>query len=389
MPPFSGFRLGRILGIEIVINVTWLVIFFLVAFTFGSLFRETTFRDQPFPGGAWPWVAGLLTALVFFACLILHELSHGIVARRNGVEINRITLFIFGGVAEMSEDVKSAGTEFKMAVAGPLVTFFLAGVFYLLYRLSANLEAGTLIVAPLFALFWVNLLIGCFNLLPGFPLDGGRVLRSIIWKFTGDLLKSTRIASVSGQAVAALIGLGGAYLLIRGDWIGGAWLIIVGMFLYRLAQVSYRQTLFRIAASDTVVADIMYTDVPSIEANTPLTSVKHSFFAAYRLPAFPVTDHGELTGIIERDTLDSVYLAEWDVLDAGRLGRPLSSLNPVTPDTPLDRIIRRLMGREEFLVVVEKGKVVGILTREELVRYVEMRLRMIRHKQGPGGGPWK
>ncbi|MCG2795250.1 MAG: site-2 protease family protein [Actinomycetia bacterium] len=388
MLPSSGFKIGRVLGIDIVINFTWLLILFFVAISLGDLFRityeETWVAGQPvttyFPSGAWPWVAGAVTALVFFACLLLHELAHSLVAKRNGIGIRRITLFLFGGVAEMREDVSDAGVEFRMAAAGPLASFLLAGAFYGLYRLSNSLGAGLVIVVPLYYLAVINALVGAFNLLPGFPLDGGRVLRALLWKVTGDMRKATKAASISGRVIAALIAAVGAYAVLIGDYFGGFWLILIGGFIYGLSQASYRQTLFRLAASGTVVADIMYTDVPVVDARTTLSSLRDNYFAAYRLPAFPVAERGHAWGIVTREDMASVSPAEWDLLDVGRIARPLEPDQSVPPDTGLDKIVKPLLGNRPFLMVMDEGRVHGVITKEELLRYVEMRSKHLEGK---------
>ena len=374
MLPSSGLKIGRIFGIDITINVSWLLIFILISYSFGALLYET----PEFPDGAWPWVAGVITGVVFFACLLLHELSHSFVAKRSGIAINRITLFIFGGVAEMSEEVQKPMDEFRMAIAGPVVTFVLGGIFGALYLLLRSRNASPVIVAPLGYLAVTNLAIGIFNLLPGFPLDGGRVLRSLIWHRTGDLRKATRIVSISGQSIAVLIAGAGVYFLVTGAFISGIWFILIAFFLYQLAQAGYQQTLLRIAASDTKVRDIMYTNVPLIEASTPLTMLRHNYFSVYNLPAFPVMDRGQVIGIVSRDDLYQVSASEWDVLNAGRISSPLSESQTVDPDTTLDKVLRKVLRGDEFMLVVEGQNVLGLLTRGELMRYVDTKMKLLR-----------
>ncbi len=385
MIPSSGFKICRVMGIDIVINYTWLIIFALIAISFGDLFRityETTVVagqvvDTYFPSGVWPWVAGVSTAIVFFACLLLHELSHSLVAKRNGIGINRITLFLFGGVAEMREEVSGAGVEFRMAAAGPLASFLLAGAFYGLYRLSNSLGLGLVIVAPLYYLAMMNVLVGAFNLLPGFPLDGGRILRAILWKVTGDMRKATKAASISGRVIAVLIAATGAYLLFSGYSFGGFWFILIGGFIYALARTSYRQTLFRLAASGITVSEIMHAEVPAVDPLATLSSLRDNYFAVYRLPAFPVDDGGTILRIVTREDLASVSPAEWDLLNVGRIARPLEPDQSIPPDTPLDKVVKPLLGNRPFLMVVEEGRVRGVITREELLGYVEMRTRQL------------
>lgn len=382
MLPTSGFKIGRIFGIDIIINFTWLVIFALVTVSFGDLLRITAGSeiiagqrvDVVYPGGVWPWVAGVLMATVFFACLLMHELSHSLVARRNGIGIHRITLFIFGGVAEMKEEVGSPGVEFMMAIAGPGMSFLLSGLFFGSYYLADRVGIGLFLTAPLFYLGGINLLVGGFNLLPGYPLDGGRVLRSILWKITGSVKKATHAASMSGQVIGGIIAGAGVYFILIGNFLGGMWFLLIGFFLFKLAQNSYKQTLLRLAAADTTVSDVMYTNIPLIDAGTRLTVLRDSYFRSYHLPAFPVTEGGSLIGIVTRDDLASVSSAEWDLIDAGRISTTLEDDMIVSPETSLEDVLKPMMAGKRFLLVAKDGEVVGVLTRDEVMRYAQSRM---------------
>jgi CBS domain-containing protein len=263
-----------------------------------------------------------------------------------------------------------------MAAAGPLMTFFLAFVFALLYLLAISLHASMVLVYPLITLVEINVLVGLFNLLPGFPLDGGRVLRALIWKKTGDIRKATSAASIAGRIIGAGISVVGAYFLLRGAWLSGFWFVIIGFFLYRLAIAGYQQTLFRMAAADTSVSDIMYTDVPVVDNSTTLTTLRNHYFASYRLPVFPVGYEGHIDGIVSIDDLSKVAPAEWEILDAGRIARPVQPEQVVAPDAALDKVIKMVMGGQEFLLVMTEGRVDGMLTREEVMKYVNMRLKL-------------
>jgi Zn-dependent protease/predicted transcriptional regulator len=385
MFPSSGLRIARIFGIEIVINISWLVIFVLVGFSLGDTYNNLRLwlpfdpayaRTAHFPAGPWPWIIGFLTAVFFFGSLLMHELSHSVIAKRNGIEIHRITLFLFGGVAEMSSDVDTANTELKMAAAGPLMTFFLAFVFALLYLLAISLHAGMVLVYPLITLVEINVLVGLFNLLPGFPLDGGRVFRALIWKRTGDIRKATSAASIAGRIIGVGIAVVGVYFIIRSAWLSGFWFIIIGFFIYRLAIAGYQQTLFRLAAADTRVSDIMYTDVPVVDGSTSLTTLRNHYFSSYRLPVFPVGREGRIDGTVSVDDLSKVAASEWEILDAGRIARPLQPELVVEPDTSLDKVIKMVLGGQEYLLVMKEGRVEGMLTREEVMKYVNMRLKL-------------
>ena len=377
MFPRSGFKIARIFGIDIVIHVTWLIIFAVVAFVLGDWFRIT----PGFPGGVAPWAIGILCTLIFFACLLLHEISHSYMAKRSGLPIKRITLFIFGGVAEMSRDVDSPGMEFKMAIAGPIVNFVLAGIFCFLWWLSYYAGANVVLLVPLETLGWINLLVAGFNLLPGFPLDGGRVLRSIIWKITGNLRLATRIASIGGQVCGASLAAVGLFLFFisKMERIDFLWLVLVGFFLFQLARASYKQTLVRLSAANTTVGDIMYSEIPLVEASTPLTDLRNNYFGIYHLPILPVVEEGELVGVVSHEQLSRVSPAEWDVLNAGRIAHPVTGEETASPDTPLERAMLPLMrGHQSALLVIQEGRVVGLLTRESLIRYVDMRMNSNR-----------
>jgi Zn-dependent protease/predicted transcriptional regulator len=372
--PSSGLKIGRIFGIDIFINVSWLLIFILISYSLGAIFSDT----QGFPHGVWPWLAGFITGLLFFAGLLMHELSHSYVAKRSGIKINRITLWLFGGVAEMGEDVQKPGDEFRMAIAGPIVTFVLGGIFGLLYLLLRSKNVSIVIVEPLQWLAFWNIAIGVFNLLPAYPLDGGRVLRSYLWHRTGDLRRATKAASNSAQVIAVLLAGAGVYFLLTTGFINGIWLLIISFFLFSLSRASYQQTLAQLAAADTRVRDIMYTNVPLIDANTSLTMLRHNYFNAYNLPAFPVVDGDRVVGIVGRNDLLQVSQVEWDVLNAGRISRPLSPSQTVDPDMTLDKALRSVRGGNEFMLVIEGQKVVGLLTREELMRYVETKMKLLQ-----------
>lgn len=376
MLPGGGFRIARVLGIDVYINPTWLIIFVLVGFSLGETLRTPLPGLPVFPDGVWPWVFGFGTAIIFFICLLAHELSHSLVARSKGIQIKRITLFVFGGVAEMSDDVKDSTSELLMALAGPVTTFVLAGVFYVLYRVADIGHPQTSYwVTPLFLLFSINLVVGIFNLLPGFPLDGGRVFRAALWKITGNLRKATRVASYGGQVVALGMAAYGFYLVLTGGVFGGIWLILIAAFVFQLSRSSYQQTLFQIAVADTRVKDLMYTNIPSVPEATSLNDLRNHYFGVYHLPVFPVVDEvGKLTGVVSRDDLVATNHSEWDVLSAGRISHPVDESQIINQEERLDRVMRRVMRSDQYMLVMDDGHVEGILTTDEMMRYIKARV---------------
>ncbi len=341
---------------------------------------ESYVHHHPIPGGPWAWIAGFITAAVFFTCLLLHEISHSIVGKRNGVPIKRISLFLFGGVAEMGEDVKDPATELKMALAGPLATFILSAAFYGLYRLAKSLGAGGILVVPLIYLSLLNLAIGIFNLMPGFPLDGGRVLRALLWKSTGNLEFATRVGSIFGHVVASILVGVGVYSIFIDNLAGGLWLVIIGFFLYRLAQISYKQTVFRLASEGIIASDLLNTRLPEIDAETPLTPLRDYYFAWYKVPAFPVYREGEPIGVVFRDDLRRVVSSEWDVLNAARLSRPLEAIEIVDRNANLEQLIRSALKGTRVFGVTDEGRIIGVLSSDDILKFIDERIKSARRK---------
>ena len=238
----KSISVGKIFGIQFRIHFSWFITFALV--TFSLVYPYFTFAQFSPSQSQWQyWVAAIVTSLLIFASVIVHELAHSLVGKANGVTTNNITLFIFGGVAEMASEPSRPTSELKMAIAGPLSSLLLSGVFGLLWFLF--FDSVFLVIDMLFRLVLINLALAVFNLIPGFPLDGGRVFRSLLWRFSGNYCRSTRIATRLGQAIGYLFILGGGLLVLLRpvdlSWFDGLWLILIGWFLARVASISYRQ----------------------------------------------------------------------------------------------------------------------------------------------------
>lgn len=229
--PLSGLRLLRLLGIDIYINRTWLIIFALVAWNLAGGYFPAAL---PGLAAGWHWLLGVLGALLLFACVLAHELAHSVVARRHGLPISGITLFLFGGVSNLTESPHDPATEFKVAVVGPLSSLLLAGLFYLLF----SVRPGPPLTALLAYLAVVNLLLAVFNVLPGFPLDGGRILRAALWWKTRNLTRSTLLAASVGAGVGWGLVFLGLLRVAAGDPLGGVWLVVIGLFLRSAARFS-------------------------------------------------------------------------------------------------------------------------------------------------------
>jgi Zn-dependent protease/CBS domain-containing protein len=373
--PTRGVRIGSFHGIEIYLHWSWFIIFFLILWAIITTFQASVNT----PSSHYVPMAVAVTFLFFFSVL-LHELSHSVVANRKGVPIRRITLFIFGGVAQMSRDVTSPGVEFRMAIAGPLTSFALAGIFALAAWAAYVLKAGT-VGFGFVLLAFVNASLGLFNLVPAFPLDGGRVLRSILWGRSGNLQRSTRIVTRMGQGLGVLMISAGVVLVViplfapQYNFVfTGFWFILLGLFVYQLAGVSYRQVLVRTSLQDYKVRDAMRPGVPAVEASTTLEEVYNLHLHNAPLSTVPVLQRGKLWGVVTMTGLRRVDQSSWPDTPASQVARPLPPEEMVEADQPLfDAAMMMERGGKEFLWVTEEGRLAGVIFREDLRRLANQR----------------
>ncbi|MBN2025627.1 MAG: site-2 protease family protein [Actinobacteria bacterium] len=370
MIPKKGFRIGSFKGISVHLHWSWFIVFFLLLWIVVQLFQLYTAAS---PAHYIP--VAVVTTFLFFLSVLLHELSHSMVANRNGVPIRRITLFVFGGVAQMGRDVPSPGVEFKMAVAGPLCSYVLGilfgGAAYLSYVLGAGtVEYGFIMLAI------VNLGLGTFNLIPGFPLDGGRILRSMLWHHWGDLDKSTRMATRLGEGFGGLLIVGGVALVIldlfqtQNDFLfAGVWVIFIGTFLIQAAVSSYRQVRLRVSLADTTVWELTRAGVPAVDASTTLEEVYRLHLEMAPTSTVPVLQQGKLAASIRLVDLRAVDPSAWPDTPAQQVARAVTVEEMVAADTPLfDAMLIMERAGKEFLWVVEDGRLIGVLFRDDTRR---------------------
>ncbi len=359
-----SFKLGRLFGIPLEINPTWLIIFVLISSTLSFSYYPAAFPGRtPFVNV----VSGVLTALLFFASIVLHELSHSLVARTGGIRVKKVTLFMFGGVAQMEDEPASPSREFVMAVAGPLMSFLLAAVFFLGYVGLSFAGITDTLWAPLQYLAFINLAVGIFNLLPGFPLDGGRVLRSILWGITGDHLKATLWASRAGQFIGysmvalAVIGVvQGVFDLI---WFG-----LIGWFIATLAEGSYRQEVVKTTLEGVEVRSIMSPDPMTAPGVITLERLAEDYFLGGRHSRYPVQVDGSVIGLVSLREAKRVPREEWPVTHVADVTDTDLSRLVVDSSTPVEAVFQRLAVDEPgALLVVEDGRVVGIVTRADVL----------------------
>ncbi len=359
-------RLGTFFGIPIELNPTWFIIFVLVAasLAFGTFPSVAEFAGW---GTAGYILAGLVTAALFFASIVFHELSHSLVARSGGLKIERVTLFIFGGVAQMSEEPSTPGREFAMAIAGPAASLLLAGIFFVAETITRVGGLPSWIWGPLAYLAQINLFVGFFNLLPGFPLDGGRVLRSALWAATGDQLKATKWAARSGQ----FIGYGMVALAVFGVLRGNLsliWFGLIGWFIATLADGAYRQQLAKTRLHASNVGTAMSPAPVTAPGEITLEQLAHDYFLGGRHSRYPVLLDGHVIGLISLADAKRLPREAWMATRVADVAnRDLISLL-IDANAPLDAALPRLSTESPgALLVVSQGRLVGILTRADLV----------------------
>lgn len=367
-------RIGRIFGISIEIDYTWFIIFFLVAAWLSSGWFA---RSLPNLSLGARWLIAGLTALLFFASVLLHELSHSLVAIRHGLRIDGITLFLFGGVSKMTDEPKSAGAEFKIAIAGPVTSMILAAVFLIAARALKGAPDGNVFATVFMSLGYVNGMLAVFNLLPGFPLDGGRVLRAGLWKGLMSFSEATRIAATFGQGLGILMIIGGIFLFFSGAGLGGLWLAFIGWFLVQAAQSSYQQLVLRQALSGVPVSTVMTKEVDWVPADTALDRVVQEYIMGRNHPAFPVLDGDQVLGLLCLNDIRKVPREKWQWTTARDAVPELTNQLTIAPWTDTwDALIRMTAENCGRLLVLENERLRGIVSRTDIMRLMRTRLEL-------------
>ncbi|MBU0671509.1 MAG: site-2 protease family protein [Candidatus Margulisbacteria bacterium] len=367
----KSFRLATLFNIPIEINYTWFIVLGLIIFTLARGYFPYT---NPELDPASHWLMALIAALLLFASLLAHEFSHSLVAIHNNLPINGITLFIFGGVAHMEKEPSSPAVEFKMAIAGPLMSFFLSLLFFGLTQVFYILRFPSFVLSITNYLFMLNLVVGIFNLIPGFPLDGGRVLRATLWHFYKDIRKATAIASGFGKGFAFLLMGLGFLNLFTGALIAGIWFIFIGLFLREAAESSYRQVAIKKFLGKVTIASLITKDVISVPANTTLDQLIDNYFFKFRHHSFPVVEDDQILGLLTLHLVKEVDRSKWAKTTAREAMLPLNNSLVISEYAEaieaLPKMARNKVGR---LLVIEGDKLVGILSQRDIMQLFEFK----------------
>ena len=367
----SAFNLGKVFGIQFRLHYTWFIVFVLISMSLSWYYFPSLNLDlTPLAY----WVIGIASSLLFFASVVAHELAHSLVARANGIPVKSITLFIFGGIAQITREATKANAELKMAAAGPACSLVLGGLFGLLWLFSRGISepmgAMTLWLAQ------VNVILAVFNLIPGFPLDGGRVFRSILWRFTGNYKLSTRIATQVGQGVGYLFILGGILIMFlsRGGWFSGLWLIFIGWFLRNTASSSYHQAQWREALREVSASQVMTPDCPVIPPNVTIDRLVQEYVFTSGCYFFLVTDEDGVKGILTLNNIKAVSRQNWDVTQVKEIMTPIDKVKVAHPNQDALSILEEMDENDiNQMPVVSEGRVIGLITRDNLLRFLHTR----------------
>ncbi len=367
-------NIGRILGIPIRIHWTLWFVFILIAWSLATPggYISTTY---PGLGTTTYWIIGIVSAFLLFVSVLLHELSHSYIAKKNGLPIARITLFFFGGVSEMTEEPRDASLEVRMAAAGPLTSFAIAGVMGVLWLLTQIISAPTAIIATLWYGALINAVLGAFNLIPAFPLDGGRVLRGSLWRSSKNLLNATRNATRVSEGISFLmIGAGLLLIVLTPEFINGLWILFLGWFIRSGAETSLKQTQLTEALSGVSVNDIMTKQLLTVSPDITVQNLVHDYFLVHPHGGYPVVQNDKVLGIVTMDSVRSIPKEKREVELVSQAMVPYERTITVGPTVSaadaLQKIAQKGVGR---VLVMDQDKLLGIVSRGDIMRTIKTR----------------
>ncbi len=365
-------RIFHLFGFEVKVDPSWLILAVLITWSLARGLFPAYYQGLSSAAYWWMGVAGTLG---LFLAIVFHELSHSLVARRRGLPMKGITLFIFGGVAEMSDEPENPKTELVMAAAGPVSSIVL-GLFFLLFRWAAKAGEWPIPVLGVVSyLAFINFILAAFNLLPAFPLDGGRILRSLLWQRQGSLRRATRTASRIGGWFGMLLIVLGAVNFIAGNFIGGVWWFLIGLFLRSAAQSAYRQVVVRKTLEGEKVERFMNRDPVTVPAEATVEELVNDYIYRHHFKMYPVLEGGRLAGCVTTRQVKEIPREDWPNRRVGELASACSLKNSVAPDTDAVTALA-LMNQTENgrLLVVEDGRLIGLITLKDLLRFLSVKL---------------
>ncbi|HUU39431.1 MAG TPA: site-2 protease family protein [Desulfatiglandales bacterium] len=368
------FKLFKLLGFEVGIDWSWIIIAILIAWSLSTGLFPSYYKDL---SAQMYWIMGIVGAAGLFLSIIVHEFSHSLVARRYGIPIKGITLFIFGGVAQMEEEPPSPKAEFMMAIVGPLSSIAIALILYGIYLSGKQGGLPVPVNGVVGYLAMINGILAGFNLLPAFPLDGGRVLRSILWGVKKNLKWATRVSSWIGSGFGILLIVLGVVNVLRGNFIGGMWWFLIGMFLNGAAKSSYQQLITRKALEGEPVRRFMKTDPVTVPASISLKELVEDYIYRYHYKMFPVMVNSKLVGCITTKQLRDVPREEWDQKKVRDMAIQCSPENTIESKEDAMKALSKMKATGvSRLMVVEGGHLVGVISLKDILELLSLKVEL-------------
>lgn len=365
----GGIPLGRIFGVSIRLHYSWFIIFILVTWALAAGYFPTVYPNW---SQALYWGIGLATSLLFFASVLAHELCHSVVAQAAGIPVKSITLFVFGGVSQISREPQTAGVEFRMALAGPLSSLVIAGIFWGIR--VATIDVNQPVTALAYWLAWINAVLAGFNLIPAYPLDGGRVLRSILWWRNKSLSGATRIAANIGRATGYLFIFGGIFWIFYGNIFNGLWIALIGWFLENAASGSYQQVAVQDMLRGHKVSEVMTRDCPTVPPRLTIEQLIHDYLLNTGRRCFPVVEDSRLVGLVTLNDVKGVSREHRLTKTVQETMTPLNKLKSVRPTDDLSDVLQILTTEDvNQLPVMEDDTIIGMVARDNLLSFIRTR----------------
>ncbi len=372
IPLFSLF------GFKVGIDITWFILAILITWSLAQGLFPHYFEGF---STATYWWMGAAGAVGLFFSIIFHEFCHSLVARGFGLPMKGITLFIFGGIAEMTEEPQSPKSEFFMAVVGPISSIALGGILFGVYKGGELMGWPGPVNAVLMYLGWLNLILAGFNLVPAFPLDGGRILRSILWAVKKNLRWATRVASGFGSGFGFLLIILGVFNFIGGNFIGGIWYFLIGMFIRGASQMSYQQLLIRKALSGEPAKRFMKSEPVTVPSSISVQELVEDYFYQHHYKMFPVLDDGQLKGCVSTKDVKEMPKAQWRQHSVGQVMKPCGEDNTISPDTDAMKALSLMKNSDNSrLMVIDDGHLQGIITLKDMLKFLSLKIDMEEHE---------
>jgi len=368
----------KLFGFRVHIDISWLIIVILISWTLAQSLFPHYYKGL---STEYYIIMGILGAIGLFVSIIVHEMSHSLVARRFGLPIKGITLFIFGGVAEMENEPENAKTEFFMAIAGPLASIFIGFLLLGIYLVTKDTETSVIIVGVVHYLWMINFILAGFNLIPAFPLDGGRVLRSILWAWKGKLGWATKVASAFGSGFGFILIFLGIFSILMGNLVGGIWWLLIGLFVRNASKMSYRRVLIRNLLQGEKVKDFMTKNVVTVSSSITVEELVEDYVYKYHFKMFPVVDEEKLKGCISTKDIKEIPRSEWSKKRINEILESCSQPKTIEPEADtMDALSLMRKTNESRLMVVEDSRLVGIIALKDIMKYISDKFELEKER---------